>query len=867
MTYESLLLNYGGGVIPSGHRSSPYAGAAALLIGIGGTGVDVLTKIKRKVYQDLIPDDSNAPIPRYDHIQFLAIDSDEDVIANMKGKARINGTSEFFSINIPHLKAILNSKETIRNNPLLNWMEIDKIDHLFMPCGAGGIRQIGRYLLISKAAALKSKIEEKCAAALRGMDAPSLNIYIFAGLSGGTGSGCFLDTCYIVRKALEDRGWTGSANIMGFFFLPDVVTSKPEIAANATGVAHNHANGYAALAELDYHMDLKSAYDSFQQNYGAFSVDTQVPPVDLCYLLSATLSCGSILPNGYSYAIDQTVGYVMPYLADVKLDGVDVYDDYAQYSTIPSRLACTLRGMHGIPRAHGANYSYFVLRGACAEVPVIQIATYLAAGFYRRFQVCVGRETAVITQTAVDDLMKQLGLTTDQVYHEVVKGCLPLSLPDIDLKDLAAEGVLPRGRAPQFWVQPGDEWRDRCSSKREENRAALTAEPTTFDWNQVSADSLTGKVFRKLYELSMDPEYGPYYAAGLLNSPGYDMISALNSAIKQTEEELEAQKSHFHSEDGPLDCAAQCSANFIHKSSKKNYQLYKESIINFYLMDNHISELRDTIAALRSLRYSLEKLYRAYFVPLLQLLDNLKETFSQNMDFLNSSAAASTAYTRHILELRDIRPRLAGVVDGLDDHELVTSFMVYLLKGYDQWQDGDDGKIGQYISRYMEQVFDTEFNRSLLDYLFDLYPEADGNSTLLAEAVEQHLIEPLHHSVLPLFWRDPVFDMTDPRLTYQTSDISVPRSASVVCNAADSFKHSHPEYLVRETGVNNRISISQLFAGVPLYACGALGMWKQAYDATEDRFTGAGIHLYAYTGRTSRDPNAKDWRTDLPDFL
>lgn len=855
MTYESLLLNLGGGVIPSGHRSRPYAGAAALLIGIGGTGVDVLTKIKRKVYQDLIPDNPNDPIPRYDHIQFLAIDSDEDVIAKMKGRAKIDPASEFFSLSDPYLWKALKNKDAIYKNPLLNWLEIDKIFTVLSPVRLDGIRQIGRYLLISSAAALKSKIEEKCAAALRGMDSPSLDIYIFAGLSGGTGSGCFLDTCYIVRKVLEDNDWTASANIMGFFFLPDVVNAKPEIAAIPSLVDHNCANAYAALAELDYHMDLKAAYDSFQQNYGEFSVDTQEPPVDFCYLLSATLSDGSVLPNGYSYAIGQTVDYVMSCLADVYLYGF----------TMRGCLASMRQGMLCLPRAHGANYSYLVLRGDCAEVPVIQISTYLAAGFYRRFQVRVGRETAVITQAAVDDLMKTLGLTAGQVYHEVVKGCNPLSLPDIYPKDLAMEGILPRGYAPQFWVQPGDEWRDRCSSKREENRAALTAEPTTFDWNQVSADSLTGKVFRKLYELSMDPEYGPYYAAGLLNSPGYDMISALNSAIKQTEEELEAQKSHFHSEDGPPDCAAQCSANFIHKSSKKNYQLYKESIINFYLMDNHISELRDTIAALRSLRYSLEKLYRAYFVPLLQLLDNLKETFSQNMDFLNSSAAASAAYTRHILELRDIRPRLAGVVDGLDDHELVTSFMVYLLKGYDQWQDGDDGKIGQYISRYMERIFDAEFNRSLQDYLFDIYPEDDGSLYCLAQEVEQHLIEPLHHSVLPLFWCDPVFDITDPRLTYQSSRISVPCSASAVCNAADSFKSSHPEYLVRETGVNNRISISQLFAGVPMYACAALPIWKHAYDETYFKNTGAGIHLYAYTGRGMDDSGTKDWRTMLPD--
>ena len=137
MTYESLLLNLGGGVIPSGHRSRPYAGAAALLIGIGGTGVDVLTKIKRKVYQDLIPDDSNAPVPRYDHIQFLAIDSDEDVINKMKGRAKIDPASEFFSLSDPYLWKALKNKDAIYKNPLLNWMEIDKIFTVLSPVRLG----------------------------------------------------------------------------------------------------------------------------------------------------------------------------------------------------------------------------------------------------------------------------------------------------------------------------------------------------------------------------------------------------------------------------------------------------------------------------------------------------------------------------------------------------------------------------------------------------------------------------------------------------------------------------------------------------------------------------------------------------------
>ena len=49
MTYDSLLLNYGGGIISSSKQSRQYAGAAAVAIGIGGTGVAALAERKRKV--------------------------------------------------------------------------------------------------------------------------------------------------------------------------------------------------------------------------------------------------------------------------------------------------------------------------------------------------------------------------------------------------------------------------------------------------------------------------------------------------------------------------------------------------------------------------------------------------------------------------------------------------------------------------------------------------------------------------------------------------------------------------------------------------------------------------------------------------
>ena len=50
-----------------------------------------------------------------------------------------------------------------------------------------------------------------------------------------------MDTCYLVRKVVEEGGW--NAKIMGYFFLPDVVTSKPEVSSNPSSVNYNNSNG------------------------------------------------------------------------------------------------------------------------------------------------------------------------------------------------------------------------------------------------------------------------------------------------------------------------------------------------------------------------------------------------------------------------------------------------------------------------------------------------------------------------------------------------------------------------------------------------------------------------------------------------
>ncbi|MFR6059289.1 MAG: tubulin-like doman-containing protein [Oscillospiraceae bacterium] len=877
--YDSLLLNCGGGIINRSQQSKQYRGAAALAIGIGGTGVAALAELKQKVYQQLEPDDPDSPVPEYQHIQFLAIDSDTTDIDQMRGMARLDREREFFSINNPNLAAALRAKKLIEVDASLNWMDIDHIDGLLSTQGAGGVRQVGRYLLISRASNLISIIQAKCTQALEGMTGSELDVYIFAGISGGTGSGCFLDTCYIVQKALENMRKAQSANVMGFFFLPDVVTSKPQVAADPVKVNYNSSNGYAAMKELDYLMSLKDADDWFRQNYGTFKIETQEPPVQMCHLISATKSDGSLVPNGFQYCINVAADYVMAYLADVELpatnrnatDGSST--PTTEYGlTMRGHLANVGGGVSGLPRMRGANLSYHILGAANAEIPMTQISTYLAAGFMRRFKETVGKDqlNLRLSQDAVSDWVDQIGLTAQQVYNDVTHGCPDLMLPDIDLEDLRTFGIQPHGQAPRPWDTAARNWCTRCEGQRGRNRAALEGElPKSLLDEDATDDSLIGRTFRKLCDIAKNPELGPYYAAFLLSRNGNDLKAAVEGAIQEIQGRKRDEQSYL---DSAADRIVQASTNFCANrffgiGDKRAYNDYVDSVKEYYRTYNRVQECTDVENTLRRFREQLENLNSGYFALLTEVLDNLLETFEEDEQWLDSSAAsASPGYTKRILQLSDVKPKLDKAIKELNAKQLVQDFMEYLMKAPEEWSTRDDGKIGLYISEFMVKIFQAQTDRSLEDYLYEKYPKTGHNSAQLAQAVSDDILDGVYNDAKPMFWCSQTFPLGQGNntVTFDSSSLSVPANASAVCSAAQQFGAAHNEFFVRRTGLKNRIFALRFCSGVPLYAYAGMSQMKKSYDENRTTKSGVGAHLYAYTGRGEDDSGFHDWRNFLP---
>lgn len=515
----------------------------------------------------------------------------------------------------------------------------------------------------------------------------------------------------------------------------------------------------------------------------------------------------------------------MAYLAEVQLPAAS--KNAADGSSTPAteygltmrgHLANVDNGVSGLPRMHGANLSYHILGAASAEIPMTQISTYLAAGFMRRFKEAVGKDQLgqKLTRKTVDDWVEDIGLTARQVYNDVTHGCPNLMLPDISI------GVMPpKGGGAAPWDTAARNWCSRCEGQRGRNRAALEGElPKSLLDEDATNDSLIGRTFRKLRDIAKNPELGPYYAAFLLSRNGDDLKAAVEGAIQEIQGRKRDQQTYL---DSAADRIVQASTNFCANrffgiGDKRAYNDYVDSVKEYYRTYNRVRECTDVENTLRRFREQLENLNSGYFALLTEVLDNLLETFEEDEQWLDSSAAsASSGYTKRILQLSDIRPKLDEAIDELNATQLVRNFTEHLMKDPKQWKSRDDGKIGLYISEFMVDLFRDQTNRSLEDYLYEKYPETGHNSAQLAQAVSNEILNGVYNDAKPMFWCDPTFNLDDINTTFDSSSLSVPANASAVCSAAQQFGASHTQFYIRKTGLKNRIFALRFCSGVPLY--------------------------------------------------
>lgn len=281
--YEKLNKSESGFISNAGRVKTN--GMPSLIIGIGGTGGEAVLRLKRLLRDKIeLENEKNADKP--ENVEYLVIDTDVAASNLSDEDVRLNShNNEFLLVRNADLVHIIKElqREDSKYKEKYNWL--DEIPKSRIVNGAGGIRQAGRLILTLNADRIISSIKNKIDIISRGHELAleEINVYIFFGVGGGTGSGMFIDVAYIVRELIEKEN--GNPNITGMVFLPDVSLAKPGLdPITKNNICHN---GYAALSELDYYMDLEQRKKNFEFNYGCLKIKSNMDIFENCLLFGA----------------------------------------------------------------------------------------------------------------------------------------------------------------------------------------------------------------------------------------------------------------------------------------------------------------------------------------------------------------------------------------------------------------------------------------------------------------------------------------------------------------------------------------------------------------------------------------------------
>ncbi|GAE82795.1 tubulin-like doman-containing protein [Bacteroides reticulotermitis] len=247
-----------------------------ILVGLGGTGGKILKAFRKRLYQEYNADD-RAGLP----VGYVYIDSTRemmqpnDVTFRVLGQDASFNESEFVFIKgvdlhsvfsnpsgFPGLKGFIGDPEVMQKT-------IGSVD-----AAAAQKRRAGRILFGSSVQSYINTLKGQYTKVKAISSTTSLNIHIFTGLAGGTGSGSIIDVIAQTRNEYRD------ANIVLYCMVPE------HTPPGSSDAGRYHANGYAALLEINALMTKK------YMPYDVTGINERVPlehlkkVVDSCILYS-----------------------------------------------------------------------------------------------------------------------------------------------------------------------------------------------------------------------------------------------------------------------------------------------------------------------------------------------------------------------------------------------------------------------------------------------------------------------------------------------------------------------------------------------------------------------------------------------------
>jgi len=263
---------------------------SAIIIGLGGTGLEVMTMVRRMIVERF------GGLDRLPIISFLHIDTatEEPALTPTSVLGQDLSLSERERITLRMPVVTDGGASYLGNHPMIReWFPTSlKIENDFT-LGAGAVRAYGRIAFAENAQQIERALHE-CAKRVNDDDQrrfvagqwgavdDGIDVYVVCSLLGGTGSGTFLDAAYLARHVLKQ--FHSNTQVLGFLI----------IGGGSSVESVNLANCYGALKELVHYSteaqkSKKSGASAFSAQYPRITQRIEsgaVTPFSFCYLAS-----------------------------------------------------------------------------------------------------------------------------------------------------------------------------------------------------------------------------------------------------------------------------------------------------------------------------------------------------------------------------------------------------------------------------------------------------------------------------------------------------------------------------------------------------------------------------------------------------
>lgn len=823
---EDNLDYHNGGGLHVKQDTSKLIDAPVLIIGLGGTGAKSLIRIK-KMISDRIG--GNKP----ENLEYISIDTDERINKMLyNGVTFSSANSEVCIIKDTELVTSYLNREISFGSNINEWLS-DDIDVQHITDGAGCVRQIGRLLLFREINKIESIIRSKIAKITKVNMNSSKYVYVFiaTGISGGTGSGTFIDIPFIVKHIVEDMLYR--CKVFGFLFLPDVNLQHTSDPATVTNLKRN---GFAALKELDYVMNLGKGgnEDSYIQDYGSFKINESRKPYDMCYLISSINAV-----NQRNYTSESCMGVVAETIINFIADEPGVTgQDYSieSYLTNSASLKSSSikeLGEHKDP----INYAYNTIGCSSAILPLDDVINYLTHKMFKEMNDIYDRTPS---NAEVKEAITSFDIDPHKLSVIINKNITLNGLENFTFEDIKDN--------PNICIKA-------LNGNINKLETIMNANKDDFLKDFENKSKIE---FEKLFT---DLEKGPFYVSRLIYTvEGNQNICILNYirdidkqliGKKPSEEKLEVLKERVNSIQSKIIKYSPMAIDPMQKTKRKTLlRDYKDACEEYYrLLLNESSNkiMRETYSRIYTIfnEYNNE-VFSVYKTMLLKF----RELFSDYGE-IDTNVGVTVKENDTILSWNIVEPKiLIQKIELLSQDksielnfdESIKKFLEELINNANEWIKDTEGLIAEKFNNFIINTFSSVTKKSIDFYIEKLSGSDEGGfitKTVNELKMKSNVMFPANSVMSGRIGKLPIYEY-----------VVVPTNTLKFGNG--SFNIGDTNGNLKQSVISNRIFMLNTNIAVPLLYYSELCKYEQTYEKFVSQKEGIGMHLY-------ENRKSKDW--------